>query len=277
MNCCLTTIFTDAFPISVKNVCFFQFSLQDGVHSVSRWPWDECETSLEPWLYSYRQNLIGAFGGVSFGRPEKLCDGNWPRGTSLRWEGKPPCSRHEYITHHMHWVTAGLLPPPPINQNALQCSPDYIWPSRPWWMIFVKNAVEVTLLHSPETGPVMSQAPQKSLVFILPHQSRCPLSWKLQTQERKRQSDTVCIDIFWRMNKIKSSVVEMQRRALSPCWNLSGIRSALIKAVTVWIELKRGSLDLVITRSSVSSEEGREQQQQQGREAYQHILPKQKC
>lgn len=274
MNCCLTTISTDAFPISVKNVCFVFFSFH--FRTVCTVFLDGREMNVKPVSSpGYRQNLIGAFGGVAFGRPEKLRDGNWPRGTSLRWEGKPPCSRHEYITHHMHWVTAGLLPPPPIHQNALQCSPDYIWPSRPWWMIFVKNTVEVTLFHSPETGPVMSQAPQKSLVFILPHQSRCPLSWKLRTEERKRQSDTVCIDIFWRMNKIKSSVVEMQRRALSLRWNLSGIRSALIKALTVWIELKRSSLDLVITRPSVSSEEGREQQQQ-GWEAYQRIPPKQK-
>lgn len=68
--------------------------------------------------YSYRDALIGAFGGVSFGRPEKLCDGDWPWGTSLRWEGKPPCSTHEYITHHMHWVTAGLTSKK-INCNAV--------------------------------------------------------------------------------------------------------------------------------------------------------------
>lgn len=33
--------------------------------SVSRQLWDGCEISLVPWVYSYRVNLVGAFGGVS--------------------------------------------------------------------------------------------------------------------------------------------------------------------------------------------------------------------
>lgn len=81
-----------------------------------------------------------------------------------------------------------------------------------------KKIQHITLWHRAETGPVMSQAPQNSLVFILPHQSRCPLSWKLQKEERKRESDTACIGIFWRMSKIKSLMAEMLHRSLSPCW-----------------------------------------------------------
>lgn len=133
----------------------------------------------------------------------------------------------ERESHHAHtWIyytpyalsyKAGSPRRPPKKRhcNAV-LSPDNIWPARPWWIILVINTVQVIVicrLYSLETGPIMSQAPKNSHVFILPHQSRCPLSWKLQKEERKRQSDTVWIDVVWRMNKIKKYNVEPCHRA----------------------------------------------------------------
>lgn len=55
------------------------------------------------------------------------------------------------------------------------------------------------------------------MFFFLPHQSRCPLSWKLQTEERKRQSDC----LHWLLLKNEPNKKLKRRRCgdLSPCWN----------------------------------------------------------
>lgn len=92
--------------------------------------------SLEAGVCSYRQNLVTA----SFGRPEKLCDGNWPWGTTQRWIYYTPYA-HSYNGTHIQKISCSAV----LAGN--------IWPTRPWRVILMKRPRPVPWKHNSESGP----------------------------------------------------------------------------------------------------------------------------
>lgn len=59
------------------------------------------------------------------------------------------------------------------------------------------------LLHSAETGPVMSQAGKNSCFFSYLIKAAV-LFLESCKQKKGRDNQTVCTEFFWRMNQIKS-------------------------------------------------------------------------
>lgn len=162
----------------------------------------QCERGLQPRLNPHGLNLIGGTGGASFGRGAvwwrvTLRDVSKMRGKTTRLQ-----TWIYYTPYALSYSRIHTLTPSPKNQ--LQCSPDNIWPERPWWIISVRNTADRE--EEEECGSAMKlgrwchQFPENSLVWFLPHQSRCPPSWKLQREERNRGSERVCIDVFWRLS-----------------------------------------------------------------------------
>lgn len=145
--------------------------------------------SLEAAVCSYRQNLVAA----SFGGPERLSDGSWPWGTTQRWIYYTPYA-HNYNGTHIQ----------KINRS-------------PCWQHLADETLKSHFNEKAAASVTVKvgQAPENWLVFNLPHQSCCPLSWKLQKEESDTRSEEGSIGTFWRMSKIKSLTAEMQKRVLS--------------------------------------------------------------
>lgn len=124
------------------------------------------------------------------------------------------------------------------------------------YYLIVIQSFRYSILKNADWGPKKSKVPKTPLVFHLPLQSCCPLSWMLPKEER---DERMRHSLYWHL--LKNELNKMSNAKDEACAQpppCAGIHSVLISAAweSAWFELKGRSLVLVTTLLSKSFTRG---------------------